>query len=233
MATPALRSLHRYGPFFALDVPAGTGSVGVCEPELQPLLVARMSQVRERTIGDSQDRTLVRACASLVHLDVLSRLLSPALGLAVAGASLPAPEGVTVTAGETGVRFGLRAWPGGEQAAGPEGFGVALATAEILTAAVNALVGLPAAVTRSNTASAVAGAALVIGAHDRELGAAAIALLGGLLAGPLRGAGRLLEPGAQSGDAARFRRDGCCLYYRLPGGGLCGDCVLTPGSVRA
>ncbi|MEV7234379.1 (2Fe-2S)-binding protein [Streptomyces sp. NPDC051020] len=29
-----------------------------------------------------------------------------------------------------------------------------------------------------------------------------------------------------------FRRRSCCLYYRCPGGGLCGDCVLdrTPGS---
>jgi ferric iron reductase protein FhuF len=23
-----------------------------------------------------------------------------------------------------------------------------------------------------------------------------------------------------------FRRNSCCLYYRLPEGGLCGDCVL-------
>ncbi|UGY94564.1 (2Fe-2S)-binding protein [Streptomyces gobiensis] len=25
----------------------------------------------------------------------------------------------------------------------------------------------------------------------------------------------------------RFRRHTCCLYYRVPGGGLCGDCVFT------
>jgi ferric iron reductase protein FhuF len=23
-----------------------------------------------------------------------------------------------------------------------------------------------------------------------------------------------------------FRRQSCCLYYRLPGGGLCGDCCF-------
>ena len=28
----------------------------------------------------------------------------------------------------------------------------------------------------------------------------------------------------QQGPA--FTRRTCCLYYRLPGGGLCGDCVL-------
>jgi iron complex transport system ATP-binding protein len=24
-----------------------------------------------------------------------------------------------------------------------------------------------------------------------------------------------------------YRRTSCCLYYRAPRGGLCGDCVLT------
>ncbi|MEC4021033.1 (2Fe-2S)-binding protein, partial [Streptomyces sp. H27-D2] len=25
-----------------------------------------------------------------------------------------------------------------------------------------------------------------------------------------------------------FVRRSCCLYYRVPGGGMCGDCVLLP-----
>jgi hypothetical protein len=37
---------------------------------------------------------------------------------------------------------------------------------------------------------------------------------------PLRGAGRFARPGL-------FIRRSCCLYYRIPGGGLCGDCVLA------
>ncbi|MGB3523980.1 MAG: (2Fe-2S)-binding protein, partial [Mycobacterium sp.] len=24
-----------------------------------------------------------------------------------------------------------------------------------------------------------------------------------------------------------YRRASCCLFYRTPGGGLCGDCALT------
>ncbi|MGW5694872.1 (2Fe-2S)-binding protein, partial [Streptomyces asiaticus] len=42
---------------------------------------------------------------------------------------------------------------------------------------------------------------------------------------PLRDAGTL-------GTAPLgYRRRTCCLYYRVPGGGLCGDCVLreAPG----
>lgn len=41
----------------------------------------------------------------------------------------------------------------------------------------------------------------------------------------------VLEMGELAGTAARlppeFRRNSCCLLYRLPGRGLCGDCVLT------
>jgi siderophore-iron reductase FhuF len=41
--------------------------------------------------------------------------------------------------------------------------------------------------------------------------------------GPLRGAGRLTIEHAR----LQFRRRSCCLYYRLPGGGYCGDCPIT------
>ncbi|MGH3410268.1 MAG: (2Fe-2S)-binding protein [Streptosporangiaceae bacterium] len=30
-----------------------------------------------------------------------------------------------------------------------------------------------------------------------------------------------------TGEGLGFRRHSCCLYYRLPGGGLCGDCALA------
>jgi iron complex transport system ATP-binding protein len=44
--------------------------------------------------------------------------------------------------------------------------------------------------------------------------------------GPLRGTGYLT---IHNGQLA-FRRRSCCLYYRLPGGGTCGDCPLSgPG----
>jgi ferric iron reductase protein FhuF len=36
----------------------------------------------------------------------------------------------------------------------------------------------------------------------------------------LRGHGRYERPD-------RFVRASCCLFYRIPGGGLCGDCVLA------
>jgi siderophore-iron reductase FhuF len=42
--------------------------------------------------------------------------------------------------------------------------------------------------------------------------------------GPLRGSGHLVARDGQ----LRFRRRSCCLYYRLDGGGTCGDCPLPP-----
>ncbi|MDH6125407.1 (2Fe-2S)-binding protein [Kitasatospora sp. GP82] len=45
---------------------------------------------------------------------------------------------------------------------------------------------------------------------------------------PLRGTGTV------SHRRASFRRSTCCPYYRVPGSGLCGDCVLptAPGRRR-
>jgi iron complex transport system ATP-binding protein len=40
--------------------------------------------------------------------------------------------------------------------------------------------------------------------------------------GPLRGSGQLT---LRAGEL-RFVRRSCCLYYQLPGGGMCGDCPL-------
>ena len=37
---------------------------------------------------------------------------------------------------------------------------------------------------------------------------------------PLRGVG-------EYGPDRRFRRRSCCLLYRVPGAGLCGDCILA------
>jgi len=67
-----------------------------------------------------------------------------------------------------------------------------------------------------NAASALVGAVRQLGPHGA--GARARALAAELLAHPL------LE-GAL--DPRTLRRRSCCLYYRLPGGGVCGDCCFT------
>lgn len=66
-----------------------------------------------------------------------------------------------------------------------------------------------------NAASALTGAARQLAPSDRTR-----ALTAELLAHPL-----LAGTGTLTGTA--FRRRSCCLYYRVPGGGVCGDCCFT------
>ncbi|POX53082.1 ferric iron reductase [Streptomyces sp. Ru71] len=94
-----------------------------------------------------------------------------------------------------------------------------------LGAALRARYRLAPGLLRGNAASALVGAAGQLGrwatAHGRpEVAARARALTAALLAHPeLAGAGTF--------TAARgFRRRSCCLYYRVPGGGVCGDCCF-------
>ncbi|GHH84695.1 hypothetical protein GCM10018793_49850 [Streptomyces sulfonofaciens] len=73
-----------------------------------------------------------------------------------------------------------------------------------------------------NAASALVGSAAVLLAARPNLRAPLIRLTTELL-----GTGRLAGTGHLTGPGLAFRRRSCCLYYRLPGGGKCGDCCLT------
>lgn len=71
-----------------------------------------------------------------------------------------------------------------------------------------------------NAASAVGGAAELLGRLEPGLAAGAEAVARALLSG---------EPLRERSDwpaGGRFARRTCCLLYRVPGAGLCGDCVL-------
>ncbi|RFU83233.1 ferric iron reductase [Streptomyces triticagri] len=79
---------------------------------------------------------------------------------------------------------------------------------------------------RGNAGSALAGSVRELETWAAEAGRPEAAARGRaaaeeLFADPgLQAAGPLPEPGA------RHRRRSCCLYYRCPGGGLCGDCCF-------
>ena len=79
-------------------------------------------------------------------------------------------------------------------------------------------VGLAEGLVWGNGASALAGS-LNVGPADRGRAELVRALLS---REPLAGAGSFGPDG--------FVRNSCCLYYRVPGGGMCGDCGLLPGS---
>jgi len=87
-----------------------------------------------------------------------------------------------------------------------------------------------------------------LGAALRRLGPISDKLLRGNAASALLGAAHVFDRNVTNGpgwrlarrlcsdqrlsaaicfDKAAYRRTNCCLYYRAPRGGLCGDCVLT------
>jgi hypothetical protein len=96
-----------------------------------------------------------------------------------------------------------------------------------LVTAVRAEVAVSAGVLWGNVGSAVAAAKRLLGMQRPAAAGRAARVAERLLrTGPLAGTGELLAPGEPDRDWS-FRRSSCCLYYRVPGGGLCGDCVLS------
>ena len=161
--------------------------------------------------------------ASTVQLGYAARLWSPVLGCALQDGIVPdlteLRTGVT-----TPMRLNLpepRGWrPGGEEEL------AALAYRMVVTCHLEPLgAGLPvkvaAGLLHGNAAAAMTGALRVLACTRPGLGRPARALAERLLGtGVLRGTGELTGPGLE------FLRRSCCLFYRVPGGGLCSDCPL-------
>jgi hypothetical protein len=171
-----------------------------------------------------------RVAASVAQLGLAARLWSVALGCAVLYGRLPdlgarllcwdplasAPDDLWLTE--------RRPLPGEADAAALAGT-VLHGHLEPLEAALKARYGIAAGLLRGNSGSALAGAARELDRWARadgrtDLADRARALTDDLLAHPL-----LRSTGSRAGSV--FRRHSCCLYYRVPGGGVCGDCCFT------
>jgi hypothetical protein len=223
-------------------------------------LAARVAAVRgvlAASGGQEPDAVEERVAASVAHLGLVARLLSPYLALAVLYGHVPGAVRLSDLRWQPALGgpypLALPGLPGraadppapAETAdpGGPAGLGgVADAfAAAVLSGPVRELTAACADlrvsphVLRGNTASALNGAARAVAGARPEAAARARALTGLLLAGgPLRGAARLAPAGAGGGRGA-FRRRSCCLIYRAaPGhaGALCGDCALSRVPVR-
>jgi hypothetical protein len=193
----ALADVARIGPYFALDTDPGIAG----RPPWRPVTELYGRALPGR-IAAAQARLGVeesRVAASLLFQGIAGRLWSPVLGSAVEHGVLP-----DLTAAGT---YWRAASPGPVLLGAPEAGALdadPLAEDLLWGNAASALAGTLAVLSRARPAGAARGRRLVT------------ALLG---APPLRGTGRF-GPGG-------FRRRSCCLYYRVPGGGLCGDCALA------
>ncbi len=208
------------GPFFAVrsDPDQGDGWRPLRDLLDGPALPERVDHTR-RVLSDlSATEVESRVAASTLSLGIFARLLSPVLGAAVLGSGLPSPDFDSVL----WRKVDGGPWPlalTGVPAPADPGAAVtelALPLARVLSDRHS----LSMQVLRGNVASALFGAVGMVGRARPELGEVAWALARRLLAGPLAGTGRITHG---------FVRSSCCLYYRVPGGGYCGDCVLATG----
>ncbi|MGJ5756467.1 ferric iron reductase FhuF-like transporter [Streptomyces puniciscabiei] len=238
---PALAALRPLGGFFVLrTVPGPAAVTGRPDPGRLPTLAETYARVtpdalgaRVAVVADRLRTREPRVAASIAHQGLAARLWSAALGCAVRYGRLPdldprllrwdplaaAPDDLCLTE--------LRPLPG-------DAAGLAAAVLhghlEPLTEALRTGYGSAPGLLWGNAGSALAGAARELDrwarAHGRtDLADRARALTDELFAHPL-----LRSTGTRTGTA--FRRRSCCLYYRVPGGGVCGDCCFTrpPGS---
>jgi FhuF-like iron-sulfur protein len=259
-AAAALAAAAAAGPFFAVDQWSGGEqwrplSALVTDRAVLSERVEHARGVMARGAGVAPAGLEVRAVASIVFLGLASRLVSPSLGAAVVGGVVPELSMADlwwrpVDSGPW--PLAARLTPGTPGAPGTPGTAVGgLASGEQLAAAarllsegcVQGLAGPVAAafgttfrlsrqVLWGNVASALAGAAGLLAEAFPSRAQAAGRLTAQILGqGPLAGTGELVQPDAAVPRRFLVRRS-CCLFYRVPGAGICGDCVLVPDVVR-
>jgi FhuF 2Fe-2S C-terminal domain len=231
----ALAEAATAGPYFTIQPwSAGRGwrPLGdlLTDPALLPERVGQARTVMAGNAGCATADVEPRVAASVVFLGLAAQLVSPLLGAAVLAGVLPR---LTV-AGLYWRPVASGPWPLATRAVDGAVLGARPAgpVAGRLAARMDGLTGplasafrdafrLSGQVLRGNVGSAVAGAAGALASADPAQADRAAELAAGILARPpLRGTGEF-------GPDRRFRRRSCCLLYRVPGAGLCGDCVLA------
>ncbi|MBB1254234.1 (2Fe-2S)-binding protein [Streptomyces sp. OF3] len=222
----ALDRLAGVGPYFAL-------SHGP-RPDGHPFrpLTALYSEPRTlrdyvTEVGRRLGGAHPRVSASTLHIGTAARLWSVAVGGAVLGGGVLdlSPERLRWRVPEAGP---IELWLPEVRTAAPGDDVDALhrtvfvANLLPLEEALRREYGLSPQTALGNAASALVGTVRVLGARMTAPGPSPLALGAALLdRAPLDRAGVLTT------DPLTYRRRSCCLYYRVPQAGYCGDCVLT------
>ncbi|WP_137161592.1 (2Fe-2S)-binding protein [Blastococcus sp. CCUG 61487] len=229
-ARVALAAAAELGPFFSTSPDAGTDWITWAQLTGDAdVLERRLAEVRGILSAGpgapAVERTVV---GSTVHLGLVARLVAPVLGAALLTGTLPVSTAASVHLQLSGTNPLPLAIPQARPvpADRPGLLGAAFTrhwlapVIEPLTATVRAADGVSPQVLDGNVISAVAGALRMAAQARPGLAAAADGVLDELLR-----TGPLAETGFR-GDDGSFVRRSCCLFYRLPGAGTCGDCVL-------
>ena len=205
-----LAEISTYGGFFALTVggnPTGWHPVTQSYADGFGDLVGRY-RTGERRIG-----------ASLVHLGHAARLWSPVLAGVLAHGVLP--DLTDLQRADDSAHLRLPAAVGDPVEPSPELVYRVVVTDHMARFAAGLSVNLATGLLAGNLASALTGTARMLLAARPDLREQITQLTIALL-----GTGDLAGTGVLTSRDLGFRRHSCCLYYRLPGGGKCGDCGI-------
>ncbi|MFF8503966.1 (2Fe-2S)-binding protein [Streptomyces anulatus] len=190
-------------------------------------LAARVDKVAARLAAPER-----RVAASIAHLGLAARLWSLALGPAALFGRIPAltPDALhwdpSATSPDDLWLAGTAELPGTAARIREE---VQYGHLDPLSEAFRRDGTISPQLLRGNAGSALAGAVRELVAFARAHDRPDVAARARALAAELFDDEALRRTGAPHGPA--FRRRSCCLYWRCPGGGLCGDCVFdrAPG----
>ncbi|KUL40761.1 ferric iron reductase [Streptomyces regalis] len=237
---PDLAALRPLGGFFVLRTPgtalrplptlaeayAETASDPLGNPQGIPL--ADPLGVRVRKVANALRAPELRIAASVAQQGLAARLWSVTLGCAALYGSVPdldprllhwdpdgsAPDDLWLTE--------VRPLPPDPATLADV---VLHGHLQPLTAALRTRYRVAAGLLWGNAGSALAGAARQLDQWARAGGRTDTAARARALTAELLGHPLLAGTGTLTGTA--FRRRSCCLYYRVPGGGVCGDCCFT------
>ncbi|GAY12143.1 hypothetical protein TOK_0533 [Pseudonocardia sp. N23] len=237
----ALADVAGVNDFFRVD----TNPAEAADPTWRPLtdlwtdpapMADRITHVA-RVLGGDAGPVDDRIAASVAMQGLAARVLSAPLAVAVLHDVVPA-----LTAADVHWRVSVTGpWPlwvadpGFLAGPGLDAADLGAALADLLVDehlaplvdAVRALVGVSPRTLWGNAASSVAAGRRLVGNGRPHVAARAARIAAVVLDHPaLAAAGERLAP-VPPDVGWTFRRRSCCLYYKAPGGGTCGDCVLT------
>ncbi|MEU4231580.1 (2Fe-2S)-binding protein [Nonomuraea sp. NPDC026600] len=232
----AVADITAIGGYFELLLPGSDDSDWHQLPDLltgSHVLAAKIDEVADQ-LGTRERRI----AASILFQGLAAHLWSPPLGMVVGNSLLldvlpenlrwrPIPSGPLPLRADRLTGWHVRA---PDKVAALLHRKVVSEQLEPLAATITGIVKLAPGLLWGNAVSALAGTVHTLAQQSPGLAAAAVGLGRDLLEiGLLRGTGELAEP---TPGHPFFVRRSCCLYYRLPSGGKCGDCALIPDKTR-
>jgi hypothetical protein len=218
----------RFGPYFVWEPYDGDPGWRPLADLLDPEVAASRVAIARRRLSE-RSQVGERVAASITFLGLASRLVSPLLGAAVVDGVMPVPD---IS------RMWWRPVDGGplpiacRDLAGGAGTSALTELVEPFLDVFRQRFALSDHVLWGNVASALGGAnGMIADATPAYALTSAEIVEEALARPPLLGMATLVRPSPARARWFLVRRN-CCLYYRVPGGGMCGDCVLTPDDVR-